>query len=334
MSNKTLLKLTIGAWALTQACVSAQAATTAPTCATTSNITVAVTPTVTNTFSNITSDFALVYSVNYTPTGACYTVSLISATAATVAATVAAAATAAGTASPAVTSAYDVFIAEQPKLPVQLAAQYASVLVDPSTKLPTLPFLVATDTLDLYSTSVDISAGMPLFPTAFSVPNPSTLDVYGRATVEVLRLGWPKALAKGLPINADDAIASWSLVEFGFGSPAYGFTGKSQICTNIGNGGESYEDGSYHHEYVYGRDYVTALAWTGLKLNRLSNGTSVPRDAATEAAVNAFINFLKQTSVSVTDNTPGGAGGTILLDGGATGLSQSCLKPAPTNIPG
>ena len=73
---------------------------------------------------------------------------------------------------------------------------------------------------------------------------------------------------------------SWTAVEFGFGTPAYGFTGKSQICTNIGNGGESYEDGSYHHEYVYGRDYVTALAWTGLKLNRLSNGAIVARNDA------------------------------------------------------
>ncbi len=153
-----------------------------------------------------------------------------------------------------------------------------------------------------------------------------TLDPYGRATVEALKGGWPRALAKGLPITADDALSSWSAVEYGFGIPAYGFTGKSQICTNIGNGGESYEDGSFHHEYVYGKDYVTALAWTGLKLNQLSNGAVVARTTQAENAVNAFISFLSQASVTVPNHTPGGGGGTTTLDGGKTGLGQSCLK--------
>ncbi|MFY9655192.1 MAG: hypothetical protein WAK01_01195 [Methylocystis sp.] len=318
MSNQTLLRLTIGAWALMQACVSAQAATSAPVCATTSNITVAVTPTVTNTFSTITSDFALVYSVNYTPNTPtdCYTVTLISATAATIEGTIAAAGVVGGNN----VSSYDVFIAESPNVPSQLAGQYSSLLSG------ALPFWVATDALDLYSTTVDISAGLPLFPTAFSVPNPATLDPYGRATVEALKGGWPRALAKGLPITADDALSSWSAVEYGFGIPAYGFTGKSQICTNIGNGGESYEDGSFHHEYVYGKDYVTALAWTGLKLNQLSNGAVVARTTQAENAVNAFISFLSQASVTVPNHTPGGGGGTTTLDGGKTGLGQSCLK--------
>jgi molybdate transport system substrate-binding protein len=315
MTNKTLLRLTIGAWALMQACISAQAACTS---ANTYNITVAVTPTVTNTFATITSDFALVYSANYTPVTpvTCYTVSLISATADTIAGTVAAASVAGGNTS----STYDVFIAEAPKVPAQLAGKYSGLLSG------ALPFWVATDTLDLYSTSVDISGGLPLFPTAFSVPNPATLDTYGRATVEALKGGWVRALVKGLPITTDDAFSSWSAVEYGFGNPAYGFTGKSQICTNIGNGGESYEDGSFHHEYVYGKDYVTALAWTGLKLNQLSNGAIVTRSTQAEAAVNAFISFLSQASVTVTDNTPGGSGGTVTLDGGKTGLAQSCLK--------
>ena len=315
MSNQTPLRLTIGVWALMQACVSAQAATATPTCATTSNITVAVTPTVTNTFSTITSDFALVYSANYTPNtpADCYTVTLISATAATIAGTIAAAGVVGGNN----ISSYDVFIAEAPKVPAQIAAQYSSLLSG------ALHFWVATDTLDLYSNSVDISGGLPLFPTAFPVPNPATLDTYGRATVEALKGGWPRALAKGLPITTDDALSSWSVVEYGFGNPAYGFTGKSQICTNVGSGGESYEDGSYHHEYVYGKDYVTALAWTGLKLNRLSNGAVVARTTQAENAVNAFISFLSQASVTVTDHT---SGATLQLDGGKSGLAQSCLK--------
>ena len=319
MTNKTVLKLSIGACALMQACVSLPAV--AATCATTSNITVAVTPTLTTTFSTITSDFALVYSANYTPNtpADCYTVSLISATASTIAGTVGAAAVAGGNAS----SAYDVFIAESPLVPAQLAGKYSSLLSG------VLPFWVANDTLELYSTTVDISAGLPLFPTAFSVPNPATLDPYGLATVQVLKLGWPKALAKGLPITTDDAFSAWTALEYGAGSPAYGFTGKSQICTNIGSGGESYEDGTYHHEYVFGRDYVTPLPWTGLKLNQLSNGAVVARTTQAEAAVNAFISFLSQASVTVPNNTPGGSGGTTTLDGGKAGLAQSCLKTTP-----
>ncbi len=316
MANQTLLRCALSAWALTQVCASAQAAT----CATTSNITVAVTPTVTNTFSNITSDFALVYSANYTPNtpADCYTVTMISATAATIQSTVVAAGATGGNAS----SSYDVFIAESPLVPAELAGLHSSLVVG-------LPFWVATDTLDLYSVSVDVSAGLPWFPATFSVPNPLTLDPYGVATVQVMKAGWPSALAKKLPIMTDDAISSWSAVEYAFGNPPpYGFTGKSQICTNL-SGTETYEDGSSHHEYVFGRDYITPIAWTGLKLNRLSNGAVVARTSQAENAVNAFISFLQQASVTVTDNTPGGSGGTLSLNGGKAGLAQSCLKTTP-----
>ena len=160
-----------------------------------------------------------------------------------------------------------------------------------------------------------------MFPTAFSVPNPRGLDPYGLATVEVLKGGWPLALAKKLPILTEDAVSSWSAVEYGLGSPAYGFTGKSQICTNVTGNQEVYEDGSFHHEYVLGHDYVTAIPWTGLKLNRLSNGQPA-RTPDQESAVNAFVSFLSQVSVQVTDRT---STATLTLNGGKTDLAQHCL---------
>ncbi|ARN79847.1 hypothetical protein [Methylocystis bryophila] len=236
---------------------------------------------------------------------------LVSAPAATIEGAVVAAGAAGGNAS----SSYDVFIAESPLVPAQLAGLHAS-LVGGS------PFWIATDTLELYSASIDVSAGLPWFPGAFSVPNPVTLDPYGLATVETLKAAWPRLLAKSLPITTDDALSSWSAVEYGFGTPAYGFTGKSQICTNV-TGAEVYESGSYHHEYVLGRDYITPIAWTGLKLNRLSNGAVVARTAQAENAVNAFISFLSQAGVTVTDKT---TSATLTLNGGKTDLAQSCLK--------
>ena len=112
MSNHTLLKLAIGAVALTQACAAAQAA--APTCATTSNITLAVTPTVTNTFTDIISDFALANSANYT--SACYTVTLVSAPGASIKSDIV---TASGN------SAYDILVTESVLIPAQLAREYS-----------------------------------------------------------------------------------------------------------------------------------------------------------------------------------------------------------------
>ena len=53
------------------------------------------------------------------------------------------------------------------------------------------------------------------------------------------------------------------------------------------------------------------------------------RTTQAEAAVNAFISFLSQASVTVPNNTPGGSGGTTTLDGGKAGLAQSCLKTTP-----
>lgn len=307
MSNRMMLKFAIGAWALTQACVSAQAACTTPV----PNITVAVSPAVTNTFSDIVSDFQLANSVTYTTT--CYTVTLISAPAASIAGTVVAAGAANGNSA----SAYDLLFTESPLVPFQLAGLYPKDVVGS-------PIWTARDVLDLYSVGADVSSGLPLFPAAFSVPNPSTLDPYGVATVTVLKGGWPRALAKNLAILTDDSVSSWAAAEYALpGSPpAYGFTGKSQICTNV-TGQEIYQDGSSHYEYLLGRDYLTPIDWTGLKLQRLSNGNVVSRSAGEEAAVTAFINFLSQAGVTVTDpNTHQ----SISLNGGKTDLAQHCLK--------
>ncbi len=298
MSYRTLVKLAIGVWALAQACASAQAA-----CTTTSSITVAVSPTTLNTFSDIVSDFQAAYSTTYTST--CYAVSLVSDADASIESAIVAAGG---------NSAYDLFISKSPQVPLELALKYSSYV-------GASPFAVAKDPLVLYSVTTDVSGGAPSPLSAFSVPDPATLDPYGLATVQALKGAWLYALGRKLPNKTPDAIGSWTQVEYG--GLAYGFTGKSQICTNVTGSLEEYEAGSSHHEYVQGVDYFNGIVWTGVKLSRLSGGVAV-RTAGQEAALNAFISFLSAASVPVAD--PQNAGATVQLNAGLTDLAQHCLK--------
>ncbi|WP_026607499.1 substrate-binding domain-containing protein [Methylocapsa acidiphila] len=298
MSKYTLIKLAIGAWALAQACAPAQAA-----CTTTSNITVAVSPTAANTFSDIVADFQAAYSASYTST--CYTVSLVSDSDASIENTIVAAGG---------NSAYDIMISKSPVVPVELALKYSSYVA-------ASPFAVAKDPLVLYSVTTDISGGLPSALSAFSVPDPATLDPYGLAAVQAMKGAWLYAVGKKLATKTPDAISSWTQVEYG--GLTYGFTGKSQICTNVTGLSEDYETGSFHHEYVQGVDYFNGIAWTGVKLSRLSGGVAV-RTAGQEAALNAFISFLSATSVPVTN--PQNTGASLQLNAGLTDLAQHCLK--------
>ena len=125
----------------------------------------------------------------------------------------------------------------RPKVPLELALKYSSYV-------GASPFAVAKDPLVLYSVTTDVSGGAPSPLSAFSVPDPATLDPYGLATVQALKGAWLYALGRKLPNTTPDAIGSWTQVEYG--GSAYGFTGKSQICTNVTGSLEEYEAGSSH----------------------------------------------------------------------------------------
>ncbi len=243
------------------------------------NIRVAVTPTAANAIADVVSDFILA-----NPT---YTVTLISQSD-----SISNDAIVAGG------SGYDLLLAQSALVPVVLKLRYPSLLAGD-------PFPYAVDTLVLYSTTVDISNGAPLTLAPFAVPDPSTLDPYGLATVEVLRLRYLAASRKGLPILTSDSGSSYASVEY-LGT-TYGFTGKSQICTAV-TGVEEFEPGSFHHEYVFARDYFTPIVLAGVKLANT-------RDATQETELIDFVNFLAA------------AGGTTLqqhcykLPGAATSLA-------------
>ena len=234
------------------------------------NITIAVASTAANAIADVVADFTLA--------NPSYTVTLVSQDDATTRDEVVAGG-----------AGYDLLLAQSPLIPLYLKLKYSSLIVDN-------PFPYARDTLELYSTSTDISRGLPRRLDPFSIPDPKTLDPYGIAAVQVVGLSYLAAAKKGLPILAPDSGASYASVEY-LGT-AYGFTGKSQICSAV-TGAEEYEEGSHHHEYVFGRDYFTDIVLVGVKLANV-------RDTFQETELIDFVNFLA------------GAGGTT--------LQQHCYK--------
>jgi molybdate transport system substrate-binding protein len=249
MPKEKLKHIAIGLAAFALSCANAKAATT---------ITVAVTPTAAPAIVDLVADF-----VNANPT---YDVAVVGSSD-----SLSKDAIVAGGA----TGPYDLLLAQSYLVPANLKYHYPSLV---SGDL----FPYAKDTLVLYSTTVDISQGVPLQMQAFSVPDPATLDPYGVAAVQAMRAEYLYALAKRLPIKTVDAGGSYAQVAY-LGT-AYGFTGKSQICTAV-TSVEQYEPGSFHHEYVLGQNYMTDIVLAGVKIART-------RTADQETALTAFVNFL------------------------------------------
>jgi molybdate transport system substrate-binding protein len=156
------------------------------------------------------------------------------------------------------------------------------------------PFSYAHDFLDLYSTSIDISNGLPNPITAnLAIANPAK-DTYGKAAAEILSSApWyittiPSANVTALP-NIGAVYAGSKMGKF-----AYGFVAKSQIC-RYSNGTEKYVTGSYHYEYRL-ENYLhpyEKLTLKGIKI-ALSNRTA---EAETELA--NFVNFLTGNGVTI-----------------------------------
>lgn len=249
MLKEKLLRIAIGVAAFALSCANAKAATT---------ITVAVTPTAATAIVDLVADF-----VNANPA---YNVAVVGAPD-----SLSKDAIVAGGA----TGPYDLLLAQSYLVPADLKYLHPTLVSGN-------PFPFAKDTLVLYSTTVDVSAGIPLQMQAFSLPDPAALDPYGVAAVQAMGAEYLYALSKKLPIKTADAGGSYARVEY-MGT-AYGFTGKSQICTAV-TGVEAYEPGSFHHEYVLGQNYVTDIVLAGIKIART-------RSADQETALTAFVNFL------------------------------------------
>ncbi|KAF2990038.1 hypothetical protein OGR47_17540 [Methylocystis sp. MJC1] len=249
MLKEQFKQLAIGVAAFTFSCATAKAATT---------ITVAVTPTAANAIVDLVADF-----VNANPT---YDVAVVGSSD-----SLSKDAIVAGGA----TGPYDLLLAQSYSVPANLKYYYPTLVSGD-------PFPFAKDTLVLYSTTVDISQGIPLQLQAFSLPDPATADPYGVAAVQALGPEYLYAQGQSLTIKTADAGGSYAQVAY-LGT-AYGFTGKSQICTAVTNV-DQYEPGSFHHEYVLGQDYTTDIVLAGVKIART-------RTVDQETALTAFVNFL------------------------------------------
>jgi molybdate transport system substrate-binding protein len=191
------------------------------------------------------------------------------------------------------TGPYDIFLAGSPEAPLNLYANYSSLVGT--------PFDYAIDTLELYSPSVDVSGGLP-FPltTNFVMPNPST-DPYGQEVALLLALGpWqiqPSQIPGGFVFTT--ATAGTSLALINLGSYTYGFVGKSMICT-LSGGVETYPAGSYHHAYAVPTAVPTLLNLTAVSINRTT------RSAAAGTELSDFIAFLQGGTSSFGDAPTGG----------------------------
>lgn len=175
---------------------------------------------------------------------------------------------------------YDLFLAADREAPHDLANNYAS-LVEGS------PFPYAQDFLELYSTSVDISQGLPYpLTTNFVVPDP-TKDNYGAAAAEVLSTApWYITTIPGGYVSTLPSVgAAYAAAKKG--TFAYGFVAKSQICKYI-NGAETYPTGSYHHEY-HPHSYLHP--YEKLKLKGIKIALSA-RTTDQETELTNFVNFL------------------------------------------
>ncbi|ACK51585.1 hypothetical protein Msil_2663 [Methylocella silvestris BL2] len=184
------------------------------------------------------------------------------------------------------TGPYDLFLSSGYVSPYDLATSNPTLVVGS-------PFRYAIGSLMLYSTSVDISAGLPSSLTKdFVIADPAT-DFYGKATAQVLATtpGILTALHGDHVKTRDDIGSTFAAVDGGI--YGYGFVAKSQICQYYG-GAEHYVDGTYHHEY---RSNNAAHPYLELALK----GIKIARTRATdeEAELASFINFLTGVGTSV-----------------------------------
>lgn len=105
------------------------------------------------------------------------------------------------------------------------------------------PFVFASDSLALYSASVDISAGLPTQLTqTFVIPDP-TQDIYGFAAAQVLITTPGSVVAYARNRIQTQPSVGVTQAALDNGNYPFGFVAKSGICTKFG-GVEYYTDGT------------------------------------------------------------------------------------------
>jgi molybdate transport system substrate-binding protein len=183
------------------------------------------------------------------------------------------------------TFAYDLFLSADQTRPQQLATSYPA-LVSGS------PFKYAVGELELWSKTVNISAGLPATLTTDIVLADPNKAPYGTTAAQVLSstpwfVTWP---ANPYPVSGTPHVVTRSNIALTYsaintGSYSYGFIAQSSICKLVG--GVKTFTGGYHHTYPY-----NALPTHNRIEQYAIQVVNASRTSAQDTVLANFINFL------------------------------------------
>ena len=193
---------------------------------------------------------------------------------------------------------YDLFLAADSTTPEAVSTY--GMTYPPTITTPIPPFFYATGSLELYSKSVDISAGLPsqatLVPLVIASPSAAP---YGFAAMTVINTygysftplsttsSYPVA---GLIFTQANILLTYNAIGTGPNMFAYGFAHKSAAC-RLSGGTETFPSGLFHHEYVFS---ATDHPYPEIVQSGIPIEQSQP--IATKAQILDFINFLQGTA--------------------------------------
>jgi molybdate transport system substrate-binding protein len=183
------------------------------------------------------------------------------------------------------THAYDLFLSADQTRPQQLATSYPA-LVSGS------PFKYGVGELELWSKTVDISAGLPATLTTDVVLADPNKAPYGTAAAQVFSttpwfVTWP---ANPYPVAGTPHVVTKSNISSTYsaintGVYSYGFIAQSSICSQTG--GVKTFTGGYHHTYPY-----NALPTHNRIEQYAIQVVNASRTPAQDTVLANFINFL------------------------------------------
>lgn len=195
------------------------------------------------------------------------------------------------------TVAYDLFLSADQTRPQQLLTNNPSLVIGPV-------FLYAVGELELWSKTVNISAGLPSpISQKLALANPATAP-YGTAAAQVLSsapwsipynpaVAYPPAGTANVFIRPN---ISQTFSDVKNGLYAYGFIAQSAICTQTNNVKNfATKAGGFHHTYLF-NDAVhphNKIAQYGIKV------VNTARTAAQNAALDNFVTYLRTNTTSL-----------------------------------
>jgi len=183
------------------------------------------------------------------------------------------------------TATYDLFLSADQTRPQQLATNYPALVIGS-------PFKYAVGELELWSKTVDISAGLPSTLTTDIVLADPNKAPYGTAAAQVLSsspwsITWPANPypPSGTPHVFTQPNISSTYSAINAGTYAYGFIAQSSICRLVSSV-KTFNSG-YHHTYPYN------VAPTHNRIEQYAiEVVNTSRASAEDALLADFIDFL------------------------------------------